>query len=136
MGAYLRKDRAEIKRDIEEIYRFFPILNERKSQTAGTLSGGEQQMLAIARALMAKPLLLLLDEPSLGLAPKMAATIAVITQNINRSGVGIILVEQNARLALGISHRGYVLETGTIVLEADSEELEKDEGVRRAYLGA
>ena len=136
MGAYLRKDREGIKRDIEYIYEIFPILAERRSQTGGTLSGGEQQMLAISRGLMGKPRLLLLDEPSLGLAPLIVAQIFGIVRKINEeSNTTIFLVEQNANQALKVAHRGYVMETGRITLADSCENLLSNDDVRKAYLG-
>jgi branched-chain amino acid transport system ATP-binding protein len=135
MGAYLRRDREGVKKDIDRIYELFPILYDRRKQHGGTLSGGEQQMLAIARALMARPKLLLLDEPSLGLAPIIVDAIFEIIRQINEEGTTILLVEQNAQIALQISHRGYVLETGEIVLADTSSGLVKNEKVRKAYLG-
>jgi branched-chain amino acid transport system ATP-binding protein len=136
MGAYLRKDREGIKRDIEYIYEIFPILAERRSQTGGTLSGGEQQMLAISRGLMGKPKLLLLDEPSLGLAPLIVAQIFGIVRKINEeSNTTIFLVEQNANQALKVAHRGYVMETGRITLADSCENLLSNDDVRKAYLG-
>jgi branched-chain amino acid transport system ATP-binding protein len=136
LGAYLRRDKRAINRDLEEVYLHFPILKERMRQRAGTLSGGEQQMLAIGRALMAKPTLLLLDEPSLGLSPIMVDYIGQIVENINKqAGVTIILVEQNAYVALGLAHRGYVLETGRIALEGKATYLMDNEHVKKAYLG-
>lgn len=135
MGAYLRKG-GEVSKDLEKIYGFFPVLGERRTQQGGSLSGGEQQMLAIARALMSKPHLLLLDEPSLGLSPLMTATIAkTITEIKQQEGVSIILVEQNARVALRLASRGYVLENGSIVLEGEASELLHSEYIRKAYLG-
>ena len=136
MGAYLRSDRAEIQKDLKYIFGIFPRLEERISQTAGTLSGGEQQMLAIGRALMSKPKLLMLDEPSLGIAPLLVQTIFAKIVEINRElGLSILLVEQNANLALKISHRGYVLETGRIILEDESAALRANAQVQAAYLG-
>ena len=135
MGAYLRKDKDGIKADIDRVFGLFPILRERLKQAGGTLSGGEQQMLAIGRALMARPKLLLLDEPSLGLAPILVDTIFEIIQQINKQGTTILLVEQNAQLALQFSHRGYVIETGEIVLADTSAALLKNEEVKKAYLG-
>ena len=135
MGAFLRKDKLEIRRDIEHIFTLFPILAERRHQGGGTLSGGEQQMLAISRALMARPRLLLLDEPSLGLAPLMVKLIFEILQKINREGTTIFLVEQNAHMALRVAHRGYVMENGRITLEGPAAELLANDEVRRAYLG-
>ncbi|HBW37125.1 ABC transporter ATP-binding protein [Desulfosporosinus sp. BICA1-9] len=135
LGAYLRKDNAGIKQDIERVYGLFPRLGERKSQISGTLSGGEQQMLAMGRALMSKPQLLLLDEPSMGLAPILVKQIFSIIKEINASGTTILLVEQNAHMALSIANRAYVLETGKIVLSGDSKQLAASEEVRKAYLG-
>ncbi|NMC48533.1 MAG: ABC transporter ATP-binding protein [Desulfovibrio sp.] len=135
MGAYLRKDKAGVKAGEERAYELFPVLRERRSQLGGTLSGGEQQMLAIGRALMAQPALLLLDEPSLGLAPMVVENIFEIIKQINAEGTTVMLVEQNAQMALQISHRGYVLETGAVTLEGPSEKLLADPKVRSAYLG-
>jgi branched-chain amino acid transport system ATP-binding protein len=134
MGAYLRRD-AGITADLERVFALFPRLAERITQVAGTLSGGEQQMLAIGRALMAKPRLLLLDEPSMGLAPVLVEQIFDTISDINRQGMTILLVEQNAAMALSIAHRGYVLETGTMALTGTAAELADNPEVRRAYLG-
>jgi len=135
LGAFLRKDRDEINKDLEELLEHFPILKERSRQQAGTLSGGEQQMLAIAIALMGKPKLLLLDEPSSGLSPIMVGEIGKIVADINKGGTSVLLVEQNARLALRLAHRGYVLETGNIVLHGEAKELMHSDHVKKAYLG-
>ena len=135
LGAYLRKDKTEIKKDLEHIFTLFPILLERRNQHGGTLSGGEQQMLAIGRALMGRPELLLLDEPSLGLAPILVESIFKTIQEINSRGMTILLVEQNAQIALECAHRGYVLETGEITLFDTAENLMKNEKVKKAYLG-
>ena len=135
LGAYLRKDKAGVKEDMKKVYELFPRLLERKNQLAGTLSGGEQQMLAMGRALMSKPQLLLLDEPSMGLAPILVKQIFSIIKEINASGTTILLVEQNAHMALSIANRAYVLETGKIVLSGDAKELAASEEVRKAYLG-
>lgn len=135
MGAYLRKDKADIKRDMEHVYELFPILGKRKKQLAGTLSGGEQQMLAMGRALMSKPKILLLDEPSMGLAPLLVREIFEIIKSINAEGTTILLVEQNAKMALSIAHRAYVIETGAIVMSGTGEELAKSDEIRKAYLG-
>ncbi|MGO5358569.1 ABC transporter ATP-binding protein [Anaerofustis sp. LCP19S3_F7] len=135
MGAYLRKDKDNIKKDILEIYNKFPRLKERKSQLAGTLSGGEQQMLAISRALMSRPKFLLLDEPSMGLAPVIVQDIFKLIKQINKEGTTIFLVEQNANMALSISNRAYILETGEVVMSGDAKELLQSDDVRKAYLG-
>jgi len=135
MGAYARNDRAEIGRDLDGVFARFPRLKERASQKAGTLSGGEQQMLAIGRALMSRPQLLLLDEPSMGLAPLMVQKIFETIREISRQGVTILLVEQNAKLALEVSHRGYVMESGEITLADEAKSLAANPDVRRAYLG-
>jgi len=135
MGAYARKDKAGIEADIDKMYGLFPRLKERTWQVAGTLSGGEQQMLAIARALMSRPSLLMMDEPSLGLAPLLVKEVFRIIQDIHDQGVTILLIEQNATAALQIADYGYVLETGSIVLEGPGKELAKNEDVRQAYLG-
>jgi branched-chain amino acid transport system ATP-binding protein len=137
VGAYLRSDpKTVLQQDLERIFQHFTVLRERRRQEAGSLSGGEQQMLAIGRGLMAKPRLLLLDEPSLGLAPLMVEEISKIIVEISRTGVTILLVEQNAEMALGIAHRGFVLETGRITLHGPSPELLASETIRQAYLGA
>ena len=136
LGAYCRsQDKAGVKADMERVFSQFPRLKERESQSAGTLSGGGQQMLAIGRALMARPRLLLLDEPSLGLAPFLVKSIFQIIQEINRQGVTVLLVEQNANQALRIAHRGYVLETGRVVLADTAANLLVNDSVRKAYLG-
>jgi branched-chain amino acid transport system ATP-binding protein len=136
LGAYTRRDKAKIKSDIRDMERLFPILGKRSAQLAGTLSGGEQQMLAIARALMARPKVLLLDEPSMGLAPIVTSQIYEQIRDLNtKEGISILLVEQNARLALNLAHRGYVIETGRIVMEGQSAELSQSNEIQRAYLG-
>jgi branched-chain amino acid transport system ATP-binding protein len=135
LGAYSRSDRLGIKSDLEQQFIIFPRLAERRHQLAGTLSGGEQQMLAIARAVMSRPQLLLLDEPSLGLAPQIVREIFTVITQLNASGATILLVEQNAHLALKIASRGYVLEAGQLVLKGTSTELLNHERVRQAYLG-
>ena len=135
MGAYLRKDKTQIKKDMEECYQLFPRLKERLSQMAGTLSGGEQQMLAMARALMSKPKLLLLNEPSMGLAPILVDEIFDIIKKISSTGTTILLVEQNAFKALSIANRAYILETGSIAKTGNASDLAKDDSVIKAYLG-
>jgi branched-chain amino acid transport system ATP-binding protein len=135
MGAYVRRDRAAIATDLERVCAHFPILDERRRQAAGTLSGGEQQMLAIGRALMARPKLILFDEPSLGLAPTVVETTFGIIADIRRQGTTVLMVEQNAHLALQMADRGYVMETGRIVLTGTARDLMADDHVRRAYLG-
>jgi branched-chain amino acid transport system ATP-binding protein len=135
MGAYTRRDRSGIRADLDRVFALFPRLSERISQIAGTLSGGEQQMLAIGRAIMARPKLLMLDEPSLGLAPMLVETIFQVLGEINSQGIPILLVEQNAHKALEVAHRGYVLETGSIVKEGKGMELLQSEDVQKAYLG-
>jgi branched-chain amino acid transport system ATP-binding protein len=135
MGAYIRRDTAAIRRDLQRVYRLFPRLEERRRQTSGTLSGGEQQMLAVGRALMSRPKLLLLDEPSMGLAPILIQQIFTIISEINRPGTTILLVEQNAQQALSRAHRAYVLETGRIVKSGTGAELLSDPSVKDAYLG-
>ncbi|MEK7466181.1 MAG: ABC transporter ATP-binding protein [Planctomycetota bacterium] len=135
MGAYLRKDKDGVLADLKKVFGLFPILEERQWQAAGSLSGGEQQMCAIGRALMAKPKLLLLDEPSLGLAPLICRQIFDVIRELNRQGTTILLVEQNAHAALRLAHRAYVMETGTIKLSGKAEDLLKDEKVKSAYLG-
>ena len=135
MGAYTRKDKQEINNSLEMVYERFPRLKERTRQLAGTLSGGEQQMLAMGRALMANPRILLLDEPSMGLSPLLVSEIFDIIQEINKQGVTILLVEQNAKKALSIANRAYVLETGRIVKEDDAQALLHDEAIKKAYLG-
>ena len=135
MGAFVRKDKENIQRDMERVFVLFPRLKERHKQVAGTLSGGEQQMLAIGRALMANPRLLLLDEPSMGLAPLLVETIFDTITEINEQGSTILLVEQNALMALSVAHRGYVMQTGEIVLHDTASALQQNEMVRKAYLG-
>lgn len=136
LGAYRRKDKGGIRRDLADIYNLFPRLLERKKQLGGSLSGGEQQMLAMGRGLISKPKLLLLDEPSMGLAPLLVREIFRIIQEINELGTTILLVEQNASLSLEVAHRAYVLETGRIAVEGDAKTLAADQRIRQAYLGA
>lgn len=135
LGAYIRKDTAGIDSAYQRVYDLFPRLKERVNQSAGTLSGGEQQMLAIGRALMSDPQLLLLDEPSLGLAPNLVLLIFDLIKSINQQGTSILLIEQNTNMALSIAHRAYVMETGTITLSGDAQQLKNDDKVRKAYLG-
>ena len=135
MGAFSRNDKVSIKNDLERVYNLFPRLKERRNQVSGTLSGGEQQMLAIGRAIMSHPRLLLLDEPSMGLAPVLVEAIFDTVEAINKEGTTVLLVEQNANMALGIANRGYVLQTGQIVLSDTADKLKKDPTVQKAYLG-
>ena len=135
LGAYFRNDKAGVRKDLEEVFELFPRLKERLGQKAGTMSGGEQQMLAIGRALMGRPKLLLMDEPSLGLAPILVEELAPVIRKINQLGVGVILVEQNVPLAFKVADRGYVLQVGRIVQEGTRDELKGSETVRRAYIG-
>ncbi len=135
LGAFLRKDKAGIQQDFQKVYQIFPRLHERRKQSAGTLSGGEQQMLAMGRAIMARPKLLLLDEPSMGLAPLMVKTIFEVVKDINKEGTTILLVEQNANMALSIADRAYVIETGRVILSGTAEELQASEEIKNAYLG-
>jgi branched-chain amino acid transport system ATP-binding protein len=135
MGTFLRKDKGAIEEDLQRIYTHFPILQERKRQKAGSLSGGEQQMLAVARGLMMKPKLLLVDEPTMGLAPILIQELAKAMLEINRQGNSILLVEQNAAIALKVAHKGYVFETGNLIVSGDTEALLGNEYVKRAYLG-
>lgn len=135
LGAYQRKDKEGIKKDLEAVYERFPILKDRSKQAAGTLSGGEQQMLAMGRALMANPKILLLDEPSMGLAPILVKEIFSIIKDINAKGTTILLVEQNARMALSVATRAYVMETGKIVMSGTGQELADSEEIQKAYLG-
>lgn len=135
LGAYTRSDKKEIAQNLEMIYKRFPRLEERKKQIAGTLSGGEQQMLAMGRALMSNPKIVLMDEPSMGLSPLLVSEIFDIIQSINKSGTTVLLVEQNAKKALSIANRAYVLETGKIVLEGDAKELMNNDQIKKAYLG-
>ncbi len=136
MGAYIENDRRKIEKNIEMVYGHFPRLKERRRQLAGTLSGGEQQMLATGRALMTDPKIVLMDEPSMGLSPLLVKDIFAIIEELHKSGITILLVEQNAKMALAISDRAYVLETGKIAMEGTAKELSEDDGVRKAYLGA
>ena len=135
LGAYTRKDKSSLQSDYDRIFEYFPVLSQRRTQLGGTLSGGEQQMLAIGRALMSQPKLLLLDEPSLGLAPLLVEKIFEIIQNINREGMTVLLIEQNAWQALNIAHRGYVLETGCVSITGPAAELMQNDHIRKAYLG-
>lgn len=135
MGAYTRKDKGEIEASLQQIYERFPRLKERKNQMAGTLSGGEQQMLAMGRALMSKPQIILMDEPSMGLSPILVNEIFDIIQSVSESGTTVLLVEQNAKKALSIADRAYVLETGNIVMEGKAEDLLEDDSIKKAYLG-
>jgi branched-chain amino acid transport system ATP-binding protein len=135
MGAFTRRDRDGIAKDKERLFQLFPILAERRAQAGGTLSGGEQQMLAVSRAMMARPRLLLLDEPSLGLAPLIVARIFEVIKQLNQEGVTILLVEQNARMALKLAHRGYVMETGQIILHDEAKALLQNPSIQAAYLG-
>jgi len=135
LGAFLRNDKPEIKKDMDMVFERFPILGKRRKQTAGTLSGGEQQMLAMGRALMSRPGILLLDEPSMGLAPLLVREIFEIIKDINKTGTTVLLVEQNASMALSIAHRAYVIETGSIVITGTGEELAKSSEIQKAYLG-
>ena len=135
MGAYLRNDTEQIKQDVERMFGFFPRLKERATQLAGTLSGGEQQMLAMARAILSKPKLLLLDEPSMGLSPIMVEKIFEVVRTISKEGITVLLVEQNARLALQAADRGYVMDSGTVTMEGDAKQMLDDPKVRAAYLG-
>ncbi|WP_260426670.1 ABC transporter ATP-binding protein, partial [Burkholderia sp. Bp9142] len=135
MGAYLRNDNEQIKKDVDRMFGFFPRLKERASQLAGTLSGGEQQMLAMSRAILSKPKLLLLDEPSMGLSPIMVEKIFEVVREISKEGITVLLVEQNARLALQAADRGYVMDSGTVTMEGDAKQMLDDPKVRAAYLG-
>jgi branched-chain amino acid transport system ATP-binding protein len=135
LGAFLRTNKAEVKKDIDNVCERFPILRDRRKQLAGTLSGGEQQMLAIGRALMSRPKIMLLDEPSMGLAPMLVSSIFSIIKEINKAGTTVLLVEQNARMALAITNRAYVIETGRIVASGTGEELAKSDEIIKAYLG-
>lgn len=135
MGAYLRNDKEQIKKDVDRMFGFFPRLKERATQLAGTLSGGEQQMLAMARAILSKPKLLLLDEPSMGLSPIMVEKIFEVVRTISKEGITVLLVEQNARLALQAADRGYVMDSGTVTMSGDAKQMLDDPKVRAAYLG-
>ena len=136
LGGYVRRDRSRLAEDLDRVYGYFPVLGQRRRQVAGTLSGGEQQMLAVARALMSRPRLLLLDEPSLGLAPILTREIFRIVRAINKeAGVSVLLVEQNAALALDLADQAYLLETGRVVMSGRADELKKDDAIRRSYLG-
>jgi branched-chain amino acid transport system ATP-binding protein len=135
LGAFIRQDKNEIRHDLEGVLKRFPVLDRRRSQKAGTLSGGEQQMLAIGRAIMSRPKLLALDEPSLGLAPLVVSELGKIINDLNDSGLTVLLVEQNAQMAMRLAHRGYVLEVGEITLSGDAQFLSKNDYVKRAYLG-
>ena len=135
LGAFTRKDKAEIENTLEEVFKRFPRLEERRTQIAGTLSGGEQQMLAMGRALMSHPSIILMDEPSMGLSPLYVSEIFDIIQSVNESGTTVLLVEQNAKKALSVANRAYVLETGKIVLSGDAHELMNNDSVKKAYLG-
>jgi len=135
MGAFIKKNKAEIKEDIQKIYEMFPILKERRRQNAGSLSGGEQQMLVMGRALMSRPQLLLLDEPSMGLAPIIVEKIFSIVKEINKKGTSILLIEQNAKVALSVANRAYVIEVGHIVLTGNAKEMANDENIKKVYLG-
>ena len=135
LGAFTRKDKAEIAQSLEQVYSHFPRLKERSRQIAGTLSGGEQQMLAMGRALMSKPTIMLMDEPSMGLSPLYVTEIFNIIKEINQQGTTVLLVEQNAKKALSIADRAYVLETGRIVLDGKASDLMNDDGIKKAYLG-
>ena len=135
MGAFIVGDKAQIAEDVENVYRHFPRLKERYKQAGGTLSGGEQQLLAIGRAMMSRPRILLMDEPSMGLSPLLVKEIFKIIEELNQSGMTILLVEQNAKMALGIANRAYVLETGKVVMSGDAKEMLADDKVRKAYLG-